>query len=342
MPASATITGMATRVPALVVTGFLGSGKTTLLRRLIEGQPGVRFAVVVNEFGETGFDGALIAAQCADVIELVNGCVCCRVGDDFVPTLEKIIEREMPPDAILIETSGLALPQPVIEAFQFPTLMARTRLSGVVTVADAGQILSGTFDAALSRLSGPPTPGHRPSALHGGTDGTDDPVDELFEDQLRAADIVIVSKTDLGDGHGAALQRLRQLLPQTVAVESGVSLDPASLLKIAAGPRARHELEDHDHDDFVAFTLDLGMINDRQSLAKAVAGLMRDHKLLRVKGFVAIRGKSERFVVQATPGSTIVTQDGVFVGPATTRLVVIGHTGLDQTTIENHLRRAAE
>ncbi len=152
--ASKTIQGMPQRVPALVVTGFLGSGKTTLLRRLIEGQPGVRFAVVVNEFGETGFDGALIASQCADVIELVNGCVCCRVGEDFVPTLEKIIERDMPPEVILIETSGLALPQPVIEAFEFPTLKARTRLAGVVTLADAGQILSGTFDAALSRARG--------------------------------------------------------------------------------------------------------------------------------------------------------------------------------------------
>jgi cobalamin biosynthesis protein CobW len=333
---------MPQRVPALVVTGFLGSGKTTLLRRLIEGQPGVRFAVVVNEFGETGFDGALIASQCADVIELVNGCVCCRVGEDFVPTLEKIIERDMPPEVILIETSGLALPQPVIEAFEFPTLKARTRLAGVVTLADAGQILSGTFDAALSRLSGPATPGHRPSALHGGTDGTDDPVDELFEDQLRAADIVIVSKTDLGDGQGTALRRLRQVLPDTIAIESGVALDPASLMKIAAGPRARHALEDHDHDDFVAFSLDLGRINDRQALAKAVAGLMRDHRLLRVKGFVAIQERSERFVLQATPGSTIVTQEGVFVGTATTRLVVIGPTGLDRMTIETDLRRAAQ
>ena len=109
------------RVPVTVLTGFLGAGKTTLLRSLLTQADGRRIAVIVNEFGDAGFDGGLVeecaAKACApgDIVELTNGCICCTVADDFIPTMDKLLARDRPLDAIVIETSGLALPQPLLE-----------------------------------------------------------------------------------------------------------------------------------------------------------------------------------------------------------------------------------
>ena len=132
-----------TRVPVTVITGFLGAGKTTLLRSLLTQADGRRIAVIVNEFGDAGFDGAagrgMRGEACApgDIVELTNGCICCTVADDFVPTMDKLLARERPLDAIVIETSGLALPQPLLKAFAWPAVRTRATVDGVVTVVDA-------------------------------------------------------------------------------------------------------------------------------------------------------------------------------------------------------------
>lgn len=130
------------RVPCTVITGFLGAGKTTLVRNLIENTKGKRLAVIVNEFGDVGIDGDILKGCGIDtcpeenIVELANGCICCTVADDFVPALDQILARQPKVDHILIETSGLALPKPLIQAFQWPSVKSRVTVDGVVAVVD--------------------------------------------------------------------------------------------------------------------------------------------------------------------------------------------------------------
>ena len=185
---------LATRIPATVITGFLGAGKTTLIRRLIEEADGRRLALIVNEFGDVGVDGDVLAAcgspNCAeeDIIELANGCICCTVADDFLPSIQSLLAQTPPPDHI-IETSGLALPQPLVQAFSWPDIRSRVMLDGVVTVVDGAALAAGEVvadaDALEAQRQADPELDH------------ETPVDELFHDQVAAANLLIVSKSDL-------------------------------------------------------------------------------------------------------------------------------------------------
>ena len=131
---------MATKTPATVITGFLGAGKTTLIRHMLQNAQGKRIALIINEFGDLGVDGEILkgcgAETCTedDIVELSNGCICCTVADDFIPTLEKLLARPTPPDHIVIETSGLALPQPLIRAFNWPGISTRVTVDGSALV----------------------------------------------------------------------------------------------------------------------------------------------------------------------------------------------------------------
>ena len=113
------------KIPVTVITGFLGAGKTTLIRHLMTNAGGRRLAVLVNEFGTVGVDGDILKS-CAiedcpaeNIVELANGCICCTVADDFIPTIEALMALPTRPDHILIETSGLALPKPLLKAFDW-------------------------------------------------------------------------------------------------------------------------------------------------------------------------------------------------------------------------------
>src|SRR4029077_4984421 len=134
---------MKPRLPATIVTGFLGAGKTSLIRHLIETASGKRLAFVINEFGERGIDRELILGcglqDCGeeDIVELANGCICCTVADDFLPTMRILLSRKVRPDHILIETSGLALPKPLLKAFDWPEIRSRITVDGVIALADA-------------------------------------------------------------------------------------------------------------------------------------------------------------------------------------------------------------
>src|SRR5262252_4722157 len=182
------------RVPATVITGFLGAGKTSLVRHLLARAQGRRLAVVVNEFGELGIDRELLlgcgdAACDDDIVELANGCLCCTVAEDFLPTLTRLLDRDSRPEHILIETSGLALPKPLVQAFAWPEIRSATTVDGVLTVVDAGALAAGRFaddPAALAaQRAADPTIDH------------DNPLEEVFGDQLACADLVILNKTDL-------------------------------------------------------------------------------------------------------------------------------------------------
>ena len=197
------MTASLSRVPCTVVTGFLGAGKTTLIRHLLENARGKRLALIVNEFGDVGIDGEILKGCGVDacpeenIVELANGCICCTVADDFVPALDQILSRTPKVDHIIIETSGLALPKPLVQAFQWPTVKSRVTVDGVVAVVDG---------AGARRRPGRLRPRTRLQAQRAGDESLDhdDPVEEVFEDQVACADLIILSKSDLIDAAGAA------------------------------------------------------------------------------------------------------------------------------------------
>jgi cobalamin biosynthesis protein CobW len=342
---------MSDRIPVTVITGFLGAGKTTLLRHLLSHVNGRRIALIVNEFGDIGVDGEVLKgcgdALCRDedLIELANGCICCTVAEDFIPTMEKLIGRSDPPDHILIETSGLALPQPLLKAFGWPEIRARVTVDGVVTVVDGPALAEGRFahDEAAVAAQRAADPG----VEH------DSPIEELFEDQLNCADMVLLNKTDLLSE--SEIERLSrdltgQLRPgaRLVTARHG-RVSPAALIGLDAAAesdlatrRSHHELEgveDHDHDDFESFVVPLATIGDRAALIDAIEATVRRHDILRLKGFIALDGNPSRLVVQAVGPRVNHWFDRPWRDGENRRssLVVIGLKGLDRTRIEQEL-----
>jgi cobalamin biosynthesis protein CobW len=326
----------AAKIPATVVTGFLGAGKTTLIRRLLTDNGGRRIAVIVNEFGDVGVDGSLLA-DCADnacpsrdIIELANGCLCCTVADSFIPAMEGLLERANPPDHILIETSGLALPKPLIKAFDWPDIRARVTVDGVIVVVDGPAYAEGRFTPAVS-----PRPEH------------ENPLEEVFDDQLACADLVLMTKVDLlDDGQADILAgRLQdRLRPGVKVVETRHgTIDTAVLLGLSAaaeddlGARpCRHDTAfDHDHDDFESFAIALAPVPHPDSLAERLREIIAAHDILRLKGILAVAGKNMRHVIQAV-GPRLAgyydrpwRADEIRAGT----LVVIGRRGLNRTAI---------
>lgn len=326
-----------TRVPVTVLTGFLGAGKTTLLRSLLTQADGKRIAVIVNEFGEAGFDGGLVeecaAKACApgDVVELTNGCICCTVADDFIPTMDKLLSRETPLDAIVIETSGLALPQPLLKAFAWPDVRTRATVNGVVTVVDALALSEGRVtldeDAVAAQRAEDPSLDH------------DDPIEEVFEDQLACADLVVLSKSDLVPPQRLAEieARLKGVLrPGVVTVRAQGTLAPQILIGLAsaaeddlAARQGHHgEEEDHDHDDFDSIVVKPSAAGSIDVMRTRIADALGLAGVLRVKGHARIDGKPAPVVVQGVGGRVELSFARPDVKQAE-HLVVIGLKGFD-------------
>jgi cobalamin biosynthesis protein CobW len=337
------------RVPATVITGFLGAGKTSLVRHLLGRAGGRRLAVIVNEFGELGIDRELLLScgepGCADddIVELANGCLCCTVADDFLPTLERLLDRAAPPEHILIETSGLALPKPLVQAFAWPEIRTRTTVDGVVTVIDGAALAAGRFaqdPAAVARQRGAD-----PALEH------DNPLEEVFTDQLACADLVILNKTDLvGPARLPALcaeieARLRPAVKMVPAREGRVAPEVALGLAAAveddlAGRLSLHDLEAaHDHDDFESFVLTSGAVHDGEAFFSRLRQAIDRHDVLRLKGFVDRAERDRRQVVQAVGGRLQHHFDRPWGAGERreTRLVVIGRKGLDRAAIRTAL-----
>jgi cobalamin biosynthesis protein CobW len=333
------------RIPATVITGFLGAGKTSLVRHLLARADGRRLAVVVNEFGELGIDRELLlgcgdaGCQEDDIVELANGCLCCTVADDFLPTLTRLLERESPPEHILIETSGLALPKPLVQAFAWPEIRNLTTVDGVLTVIDAGAVSAGRFaadpEAVAQQRAADPALAH------------DNPLEEVFTDQLACADLVVLNKTDLIDPQRlAALRReiaarLRPGVKLVAAREGRVPSEVALGLTAAveedlAVRPSLHDLEaGHDHDDFESFVVTRGAVNDGDAFLARLRTMIGAHDVLRVKGFVDVPGRDRRQVVQAVGDRLQQHFDRPWrTGEKReTRLVVIGRKGLDRAAI---------
>ena len=337
------------KIPATVITGFLGAGKTSLIRSLLENAGGRRLAVIVNEFGDLGVDGELLRAcgleGCAedDIVELPNGCICCTVADDFLPTMQALLERAEPPEHILIETSGLALPKPLLQAFAWPEVRSAATVDGVVAVVDGAAVAAGRFAADPAAVEAARRAD--PALDH------DAPLEELFEDQLAAADLVIVNKRDLLDAAGwrDALAEVRAGLRspavKLVAATGGrvdarllLGLEAAAEDDLDARPSHHDGEEDHDHDDFESFAVAAGSV-EPAALAERIAAVARDHDVLRVKGFAEVAGKAMRLAVQGV-GARVESwydrpwREGEDRG---TRLVAIGFAGLDREAVARAL-----
>ncbi|MBT5047836.1 MAG: cobalamin biosynthesis protein CobW [Rhodospirillaceae bacterium] len=333
---------MATRkIPVTVITGFLGAGKTSLIRHLITHADGRRLALLINEFGEMGVDGEILKAcgdeACGedDIVELTNGCICCTVADDFLPTLNILLDREDPPDHILIETSGLALPKPLVKAFQWPEVRSRTTVDSVIAVVDGPAVQAGLF-------------ADDPVAVQAQREADemldhDSPLAEVYEDQLACADIVVLSKIDLMDG--AALEQTKTDIladagagVQVIAADHG-ALDPALVLGVNAeveavidGRWSYHDgLDEHEHDDFESITVDIQMADDPALISDRAQRTLAIEGVLRIKGVAAIANKNARLVVQGV-GARL---DHYYDRPwnpdeeRAGRLVVIGLNGFD-------------
>ena len=273
------------RIPCTIVTGFLGSGKTTLIRHVLANANGRRLAVIVNEFGDVGIDGEILKgcgdAACPEdnIVELANGCLCCTVADEFVPALDQILAREPQVEHIVIETSGLALPKPLVQAFHWPAIKSRVTVDGVVAVVDGAALADGQVSADLDALS-------KQRAADSALDH-DDPIEEVFEDQIACADLVVLNKRDLFDDAGLerAVAAIQGALPRAVRIVTVADgkVDPAALLGLGVGTeddienrKTHHDDElDHDHDDFDSFVVPLTEIGDPAAIATRIAGCRR-------------------------------------------------------------------
>ncbi|MGQ7274846.1 cobalamin biosynthesis protein CobW [Marinobacter sp. V034] len=356
------------KIPATVVTGFLGSGKTTLLANILQQVTGKRIAVIVNEFGEQDIDSNLLrgcAIGCEDetpvgannsgIYELANGCICCTVEEEFLPVMKQLVERRDDIDHILIETSGLALPKPLVQAFNWPDVRQHCTVDAIITVIDGPAVASGRFADDVERVE----------AQRRADENLDhDPsLRELLDDQLDAADLVIVSKTDLldADARKRVEDVIRQRVPSSVKTLfvdketfAGDPMQLEALMGMASASEenidkienhhdkyhAHGEHHDHAHDHFDSCVVSLGEV-DGDKLTKALTELLTRFEIYRAKGFAALPGKPMRQVVQAVGKRLDTHFDRMWHSSEArkTELVVIGK-GFDAAEIRKALSAA--
>ena len=355
---------MPAKIPATVVTGFLGAGKTTLIRHMLQNAQGKRIALIINEFGDLGVDGDILKGcgneVCTedDIVELSNGCICCTVADDFIPTMEALLAREDKPDHIVIETSGLALPQPLVRAFNWPGISTKVTVDGVVTVVDGRAVHDGQFAHNVAAVD----------AQRAQDENLDHetPLSELFEDQVACADMIVVNKTDLLEASEAdhltgklksearsgvqVIKASMGALPVDVLLGQGIGAEGDLAARHEIHHHHHHDDEDddhhhdheheHGHDEFESFIVTRGEIADANAFAAQVADVIRAHNILRLKGFVAIAGKPMRLTLQAVGPRVDTYFDRPLLASekGATRLVVIGQNTLDEAAVSAALQ----
>jgi cobalamin biosynthesis protein CobW len=340
------------KIPVTVISGFLGAGKTTLVRHLLQNNQGKRIAVLVNEFGEVGIDGDLLRScqVCDDgsspesnIVELTNGCLCCTVQEEFYPVMQELLKRRDQIDCLLIETSGLALPKPLIQAFQWPAIRNSATVDGVVTVVDCHALGMGNLVGDLAALESQRA---ADSSLDHET-----PIEELFEDQLACADLVLLTKTDLVDETTLIKVKswLKSELPpgvKIVTVKDG-AISPDLLLGFNAAVEddldnrhSHHDHEaEHDHDEEInSIELILDQSFEPEALVQQLKELLTEQEIYRVKGFVNVAHKPMRLVLQGVGNRFDTFYDRLWTADESrqTKLVLIGHD-LNRQIIESKL-----
>lgn len=349
---------MAKKIPVTIITGFLGSGKTTLIRHLLTHNHGRRIAVIVNEFGELGIDGELLRScqVCPDdgveansnIVELTNGCLCCTVQEEFLPTMQALIARRDDIDCILIETSGLALPKPLITAFRWPEIRTAATVDAVITVVDCDAVADGRFasdPAAVDALR-----------LEDENLDHETPLQELFEDQLACADLVILNKADLVSPaqYQQTIDLINQELPRSVkivtsdrgivSVETILGINAAVEDHLEDRP-SHHDTEaDHDHDDDInSINLVLDRSFDPEQLRQQLELLVKSQEIYRIKGFVSVPNKPMRLVIQGVGNRFEQFYDRLWRTDEQrqTKLVFIGHS-IDPEVIATALSEQVE
>ena len=341
-----------------MVTGFLGAGKTTLIRHMLQNAHGKRIALIINEFGDLGVDGDILKGcgddTCTpdDIMELSNGCICCTVADDFIPTIKSLLERDNKPDHIVIETSGLALPQPLIRAFNWPEISTKVTVDGVITVVDGKAVQEGRFAHDIEAVD-------NQRKLDENLDH-ETPLSELYEDQIACADMIIINKADLLTSEETV--ELTQTLKENsrTGVQVIKSTNGALPIDVLLGQgvaaesdmKSRHELHhhhehdengdhvhhEHDHDDFESFVFSFGEIVHEELFIDKIMSIITEHDILRLKGFIAVKDKPMRMTIQAVGPRIDTYYDQPFgTDLRATKLVVIGQSGLDQNAIKTAL-----
>jgi len=332
------------KIPATIVTGFLGSGKTTLLSNLLKQAKGKRIAVIVNEFGELDIDADLLRScplSCEEgedgeetaatqgkngIYELANGCICCTVEEEFLPVMKELVARRDDIDHILIETSGLALPKPLVQAFNWPEIKQYCTVDAVITLIDGPAVAAGRFANNVEQVE----------AQRQADDSLnhDPTLNELLDDQLSAADLVIVGKNDLlddaqrlqveqivsakvpdsvktiytrqtasTDANGSSItQGTTTQSPLLLETIMGIDAATENNIEAVATHHDHHhhhgEHHEHAHDHFDSFVIKLGEV-DSNLLQTIMASLLEVHNIYRAKGFIAMPGKPMRQVIQA-------------------------------------------
>ena len=336
---------MTPKTPVTIITGFLGAGKTTLVRHVIENAGGRRLALVINEFGDVGVDGAILKScgidSCPEenIVELTNGCICCTVADDFIPTLEALLSRSPKPDHIIIETSGLALPKPLLKAFDWPGIRSRVTVDGVVAVVDGPAVHDGRFADDPVKLQ----------AQRAADDSIDheNPLEEVYGDQIQCADLIVLNKTDLIDSATtqAVTDDIRSVIARAVKIVPArdgkvpidvlLGLHAAAEDDIAARPSCHDGEPEHDHDDFETFIVDVGSVANPDVLSQRAKQAAASHDVLRIKGFAAVDGKPMRLLLQGVGGRVETRYERPWAASETRigRLVVIGQKGLDRASV---------
>lgn len=335
------------KIPVTILTGFLGAGKTTLIRNLILKNKSKKLAVIINEFGDLGVDGEIVK-QCSDetcpeenILELANGCICCTVADDFIPTMKSLLEGQYLPEHILIETSGLALPKPLLKAFEWPEIRSRLTVDSVLAVVDAEAVVNGIFAPQMS------------NELEEKQNQTyvehETPLSEVFEDQINCSDVVLLTKPDLveniSDARNIIIKEMERNVPILEVQNGDIGADVILGVNAAAetdldNRRSHHDgFDDHEHDDFDTFSISVPKILDIEKFKIVLETLIRKNDILRIKGFLRVESKPLNLLVQGVGKRLSVNfTDTKIPVENTGNLVFIGEKGrIDQDVISAYL-----
>ena len=335
------------KIPVTILTGFLGAGKTTLIRNLILKNKSKKLAVIINEFGDLGVDGEIVK-QCSDetcpeenILELANGCICCTVADDFIPTMKSLLEGQYIPEHILIETSGLALPKPLLKAFEWPEIRSRLTVDSVLAVVDAEAVVNGIFAPEMS------------NELEEKQNQTyvehETPLSEVFEDQINCSDVVLLTKPDLvkniSDARNIIIKEMERNVPILEVQNGDIGADVILGVNAAAetdldNRRSHHDgFDDHEHDDFDTFSITVPKILNVESFKLVLETLIRENDILRIKGFLRVESKPLNLLVQGVCKRLSVNfTDTKIPLENTGNLVFIGEKGrIDQDVILAYL-----